>query len=107
MSARLGQADLNFPRKDLDSRQLQAALASLGHVYSTEEFLKIYDDLVRKHGAVTYEAFVEFLVNYDPALRRTSANFLHDEGDYHGRLLFSRAINRSVPLAGSRRRRCD
>ncbi|GHJ86599.1 hypothetical protein NliqN6_3001 [Naganishia liquefaciens] len=39
-----------------------AALASLGHVYSTEEFLQIYDDLVRKHGAVTYKAFVEFLV---------------------------------------------
>ncbi|KAJ9110782.1 hypothetical protein QFC20_002823 [Naganishia adeliensis] len=48
--------------QDLDSRQFQAALASLGHVYSTEEFLRIYDDLVRKHGAVTYEAFVEFLV---------------------------------------------
>ncbi|KAI5452339.1 alpha-actinin [Naganishia albida] len=48
--------------QDLDSRQLQAALASLGHVYSTEDFLSVYDDLIRKHGAVTYQAFVEFLV---------------------------------------------
>ena len=50
--------------KDLDSRQFQAALASLGHVYSTDEFLQIYDDLVRRHGAVTYKAFVEFLVSW-------------------------------------------
>ncbi|KAJ9094079.1 hypothetical protein QFC21_006180 [Naganishia friedmannii] len=48
--------------QDLDSRQLQAALASLGHVYSTEDFLRIYDDIVRKHGAVTYEAFADLLV---------------------------------------------
>ncbi|KAJ9103627.1 hypothetical protein QFC19_004202 [Naganishia cerealis] len=52
--------DMGF--QDLDSRQLQAALASLGHVYSTEDFLRIYDDIARKHGAVTYEAFVELLV---------------------------------------------
>ncbi|KAJ9111479.1 hypothetical protein QFC22_006506 [Naganishia vaughanmartiniae] len=48
--------------QDLDSRQLQAALASLGHVYSTEDFLRIYDNIVRKHGAVTYEAFADLLV---------------------------------------------
>ncbi|KAJ9091404.1 hypothetical protein QFC19_009114 [Naganishia cerealis] len=32
------------------------------HVYSTEDFLRIYDDIARKDGAVTYEAFVELLV---------------------------------------------
>ncbi|KAJ9114970.1 hypothetical protein QFC24_007086 [Naganishia onofrii] len=54
--------DQEMGYQDLDSRQLQAALASLGHVYSTEEFLRIYDDIVRKHGAVTYEAFADLLV---------------------------------------------
>ncbi|KAI0087028.1 calponin homology domain-containing protein [Irpex rosettiformis] len=46
----------------LEPAEMTAALASLGIVYSEEDMFLIYDQLVQDYGAVTYEAFINLLV---------------------------------------------
>ncbi|KAI0338856.1 hypothetical protein BDW22DRAFT_651504 [Trametopsis cervina] len=46
----------------LEPTEMTAALASLGIVYSEEDMYLIYDQLVQDYGAVTYEAFINLLV---------------------------------------------
>ncbi|KAI0795240.1 calponin homology domain-containing protein [Irpex lacteus] len=46
----------------LEPAEMAAALASLGIVYSEEDSALIYDQLVQDYGAVTYEAFINLLV---------------------------------------------
>lgn len=43
--------------------EMIAALASLGIVYSDEDMEFIYNQLVQDYGAVTFEAFINLLVN--------------------------------------------
>lgn len=43
--------------------ELIAALASLGIVYSEEDMDSIYDQLVQDYGEVTFEAFINLLVD--------------------------------------------
>jgi len=50
-----GTNTLNYP-------ELIAALASLGIVYSEDDMNSIFDHLVDRYGAVTFEAFVNLLV---------------------------------------------
>ncbi|KAF4577056.1 alpha-actinin family protein [Pleurotus pulmonarius] len=47
----------------LSQPEMGAALASLSIVYSEEDMDYIYDRLVEEYGAVTYEAFINFLVD--------------------------------------------
>ncbi|TRM63830.1 calponin homology domain-containing protein [Schizophyllum amplum] len=47
----------------LNESEMIAALASLGIVYSDEDMDYIYDQLVHEYGAVTYEAFINLLVD--------------------------------------------
>ncbi|EIN12862.1 actinin-like protein [Punctularia strigosozonata HHB-11173 SS5] len=47
----------------LNESEMAAALASLGIVYSDEDLYSIYDELTREYGAVTFEAFINFLVD--------------------------------------------
>lgn len=46
----------------LNEFESAAALASLGIVYSDEDLYIIYDQLVQDYGAVTFEAFINLLV---------------------------------------------
>ncbi|KJA20162.1 hypothetical protein HYPSUDRAFT_142622 [Hypholoma sublateritium FD-334 SS-4] len=46
----------------LNLAEMIAALASLGIVYSEEDMDMIYDQLVSEYGAVTFEAFINLLV---------------------------------------------
>ncbi|KAI0696415.1 actinin-like protein [Cytidiella melzeri] len=46
----------------LEPSEMTAALASLGIVYSEDDMYLIYDQLVQDYGAVTYEAFINLLV---------------------------------------------
>lgn len=46
----------------LSPSEMTAALASLGIVYSEEDMIFIYDQLVEDYGAVTFEAFINLLV---------------------------------------------
>ncbi|KAJ7600888.1 actin cross-linking [Mycena floridula] len=46
----------------LNTSEMTAALASLGIVYSDEDMLYIYDQLIESHGAITFEAFINLLV---------------------------------------------
>ncbi|KAF8882897.1 actinin-like protein [Gymnopilus junonius] len=46
----------------LNLSEMIAALASLGIVYSEEDMDLIYDQLVQEYGAVTFEAFINLLV---------------------------------------------
>ncbi|KAG9003122.1 hypothetical protein FRB90_011241, partial [Tulasnella sp. 427] len=43
--------------------ELTAALASLGLVYSDEDMATIHDELVRAYGALTFEAFINLMVD--------------------------------------------
>ncbi|KAI8994227.1 actinin-like protein [Trametes punicea] len=47
----------------LNQSEMAAALASLGIVYSDEDMDLIYDQLVQDYGAVTFEAFINLLVD--------------------------------------------
>ncbi|KAI1794952.1 actinin-like protein [Ganoderma leucocontextum] len=47
----------------LNQFEMSAALASLGIVYSDEDMDLIYDQLMVDHGAVTFEAFINLLVD--------------------------------------------
>ncbi|KAG2009772.1 actin cross-linking, variant 2 [Coprinopsis cinerea AmutBmut pab1-1] len=47
----------------LNILEMMAALASLGIVYSDEDMVSIYDQLVAEYGAITYEAFINLLVD--------------------------------------------
>ncbi|KAI0081627.1 actin cross-linking [Panus rudis PR-1116 ss-1] len=47
----------------LELSEMAAALASLGIVYSDEDTDIIYDQLVQDYGAVTFEAFINLLVD--------------------------------------------
>ncbi|KAI4517766.1 hypothetical protein K523DRAFT_418455 [Schizophyllum commune Tattone D] len=47
----------------LNQSEMIAALASLGIVYSDEDMDYIYDQLVQDYGAVSYEAFINLLVD--------------------------------------------
>ncbi|KAF9468633.1 calponin homology domain-containing protein, partial [Collybia nuda] len=47
----------------LSPSEMTAALASLGIVYSEEDMIFIYDQLVEDYGAVTFEAFINLLVD--------------------------------------------
>ncbi|KAF9452931.1 hypothetical protein P691DRAFT_659813 [Macrolepiota fuliginosa MF-IS2] len=47
----------------LNLAEMIAALASLGIVYSEDDMNYIYDELVRDYGAVTFEAFINLLVD--------------------------------------------
>ncbi|KZV63476.1 hypothetical protein PENSPDRAFT_691598 [Peniophora sp. CONT] len=46
----------------LDLPEMEAALASLGIVYAEEDLYTIYEDLMREYGAITFEAFINLLV---------------------------------------------
>jgi len=46
----------------LNQAEMAAALASLGIVYSDEDMDIIYDQLLQDYGAVTFEAFINLLV---------------------------------------------
>lgn len=46
----------------LELAEMTAALASLGIIYPEEDMYLIYDQLVQDYGAVTYEAFINLLV---------------------------------------------
>ncbi|KAG5719277.1 Alpha-actinin-like protein 1 [Termitomyces sp. T112] len=43
--------------------EMTAALASLGIVYTDEDMILIFEDLTQAYGAVTYEAFINLLVD--------------------------------------------
>ncbi|KAK7690274.1 hypothetical protein QCA50_006929 [Cerrena zonata] len=47
----------------LEISEMTAALASLGIVYSDEDMDIIYDQLIQDYGAVSYEAFINLLVD--------------------------------------------
>ncbi|THH00172.1 hypothetical protein EW026_g2300 [Hermanssonia centrifuga] len=47
----------------LEPAEMTAALASLGIIYSDEDMYMIYDQLLQDYGAVTYEAFINLLVD--------------------------------------------
>ncbi|KAL7280110.1 hypothetical protein ACG7TL_006526 [Trametes sanguinea] len=47
----------------LNQSEMAAALASLGIVYSDEDMDLIYDQLMQDYGAVTFEAFINLLVD--------------------------------------------
>ncbi|EMD40209.1 hypothetical protein CERSUDRAFT_151252 [Gelatoporia subvermispora B] len=47
----------------LEQTEMNAALASLGIVYSDEDMDIIYDQLMQDYGAVTFEAFINLLVD--------------------------------------------
>ncbi|KAJ8468884.1 hypothetical protein ONZ51_g9361 [Trametes cubensis] len=47
----------------LNQSEMTAALASLGIVYSDEDMDLIYDQLMQDYGAVTFEAFINLLVD--------------------------------------------
>ena len=47
----------------LNLSEMIAALASLGIVYSEEDLDSNYDQLTGKYGAVTFEAFINLMVN--------------------------------------------
>lgn len=47
----------------LNQSEMTAALASLGIVYTDEDMDIIYDQLVQDYGAVTFEAFINLLVD--------------------------------------------
>ncbi|CDO76696.1 hypothetical protein BN946_scf184975.g5 [Trametes cinnabarina] len=47
----------------LNQSEMAAALASLGIVYSDEDMDIIYDQLMQDYGAVTFEAFINLLVD--------------------------------------------
>ncbi|KAI0629735.1 actinin-like protein [Trametes polyzona] len=47
----------------LNQSEMNAALASLGIVYSDEDMDLIYDQLLQDYGAVTFEAFINLLVD--------------------------------------------
>ncbi|KAI0373677.1 actinin-like protein [Pilatotrama ljubarskyi] len=47
----------------LNQSEMAAALASLGIVYSDEDMDLIYDQLLQDYGAVTFEAFINLLVD--------------------------------------------
>lgn len=53
----------------LNGAEMAAALASLGIVYSDEDMIFIYEQLVQDYGAVTFETFINLLVWF---LRRNS-----------------------------------
>lgn len=46
----------------LNQAEMEAALASLGIVYSEEDMDALYDQLEHDYGAVTFEAFINLLV---------------------------------------------
>lgn len=48
----------------LNQSEMTAALASLGIVYSEDDMFFIYDQLTQEYGAVTFEAFINLLVNF-------------------------------------------
>lgn len=66
--AQLEQFESTFRYFDKDETntlqilEMMAALASLGIVYSDEDMCAIYDQLVAEYGAVTFEAFINLLV---------------------------------------------
>jgi len=60
----------------LDRQQMAAALASLGIVYSDEDMDIIYDELLQSYGNVTFEAFINLLV--DITEDQTSPDQLRD-----------------------------
>ncbi|TDL23233.1 hypothetical protein BD410DRAFT_769110 [Rickenella mellea] len=66
--AQLEQFESTFRYFDRDETntlsisEMAAALASLGIVYSDEDMEVIYQQLVEDHGAVTFEAFINLLV---------------------------------------------
>lgn len=47
----------------LNQPEMVAALASLGIVYSDEDMDYIYDQLLQDYGAVSFEAFINLLVD--------------------------------------------
>ncbi|KAG6916315.1 hypothetical protein DXG01_007364 [Tephrocybe rancida] len=47
----------------LNLSEMTAALASLGIVYTDEDMIFIFDDLTQEYGAVTFEAFINLLVD--------------------------------------------
>ncbi|KAJ7816124.1 actinin-like protein [Mycena leptocephala] len=47
----------------LNQSEMTAALASLGIVYSDEDMNFIYDQLLQDYGAITFEAFINLLVD--------------------------------------------
>ena len=67
--AQLEQFESTFRYFDRDETntlahsELTAALASLGIVYSDEDMDIIYDQLLQDYGNVTYEAFINLLVD--------------------------------------------
>ncbi|KAH6911489.1 actinin-like protein [Coprinopsis sp. MPI-PUGE-AT-0042] len=66
--AQLEQFESTFRYFDKDETntlqilEMMAALASLGIVYSDQDMYAIYDQLVAEYGAVTFEAFINLLV---------------------------------------------
>ncbi|KAG8895831.1 hypothetical protein FRB99_000322, partial [Tulasnella sp. 403] len=78
----LEQFESTFRYFDKDSSntltvsEMTAALASLGIVYSDEDMNTIYDELVRVYGALTYEAFINLMV--DITEDQTSSDQLRD-----------------------------
>ncbi|KAL0961007.1 hypothetical protein HGRIS_006000 [Hohenbuehelia grisea] len=64
----------------LNQSEMTAALASLGIVYSDEDMDYIYDQLIRDYGAVSYEAFINLLV--DITEDQTSLDQLRES--FHG-----------------------
>ncbi|KAG8214638.1 hypothetical protein J3R82DRAFT_9716 [Butyriboletus roseoflavus] len=67
--AQLEQFESTFRYFDRDETntlilsEFSAALASLGIIYSDEDLVYIYDQLVQDYGAVTFEAFINLLVD--------------------------------------------
>jgi len=67
--AQLEQFESTFRYFDKDTSgmltiaELAAALASLGIVYSDEDMTAIYDQLVEDYSAVTYEAWINLMVD--------------------------------------------
>lgn len=67
--------------------EMIAALASLGIVYSEEDMDLIYDQLVADYGAVTFEAFINLLVNHPSLLSLhpfTERYLFREGGNYRG-----------------------
>jgi Ca2+-binding EF-hand superfamily protein len=60
----------------LSQSEMTAALASLGIVYSDEDMDYIYDQLLEDYGAVSFEAFINLLV--DITEDQTSAEQLRE-----------------------------
>ncbi|KAH7885253.1 calponin homology domain-containing protein [Phlebopus sp. FC_14] len=67
--AQLEQFESTFRYFDRDETntlilsEFSAALASLGIIYSDDDMVYIYDQLVQDYGAVTFEAFINLLVD--------------------------------------------